>query len=129
MSEVVLAEHPASFRFPGDYLAFDRRWFYLAGACCLWGLAFWQLTGPVAAFLAEAARVRMQLPYPIHSVSGLPWGVIAVVGSLAALVVGPRLRPAGNAVLVGLPLVANVVIHLSLHAAQSVAAHGLMLYH
>ena len=48
---------------------------------------------------------------------------------MAALTTGPRLRPVGNAVLIGLPLAANVVIHLSLHAAQSVAVRRLMLYH
>ena len=49
--------------------------------------------------------------------------------SASALTTGPRLRKAGNVVLVGLPLVANVTIHLSLHAAQSVATHWLTMYH
>ncbi len=129
MSHAAPAERPGGIRFPSGYLTLDRRWLCLAGACGLWALAFWQLTAPVAAFLAEAARVRMVLPHHIRWVSGLPWWAIAVVCSLATPAVGPRRRRTGNAVLVGLPLVANVVIHLSLHAAQSAAVRGLMLYH
>src|SRR5688500_657817 len=98
MSEAIVRDAPADVRFPSDYLALDRRWLCLAGACGLWALAFGQLTGPMAAFLSEAERVRMPLPYHIHWVSGLPWWAVAVVGSLAALAVGPRLRLAGNAV-------------------------------
>ena len=37
----------------------DRRWLYLAGACSLWGLAFWQLMDPVAAFLAEVRHPQI----------------------------------------------------------------------
>jgi len=129
MSHAVPAERPAGIRFPSESSALGRRWLYLAAACCLWALAFWQSAGPVAAFLAEAERVRMVLPGHVHWVGGLPWWAVAVAGSLAASAVGPRLRTAGNAVLVGLPLAANVVIHLNLHAAQSAAVRGLLLYH
>ena len=129
MSHAVPAEPPGGVRFPSGYFALDRRWLYLAGACGLWAVAFWQLTDPVAAFLAEAGRIGMMLPHHIRWVDGTPWWAVAVGGSMAALAVGPRLRPAGNAVLVGLPLAANVVIHLSLYAAQAVAVQGLMLYH
>jgi hypothetical protein len=128
MSHAVPAERPVGLKFPSGFVALERRWLYLAGACGLWALAFWQLAGPVDHFLSEAARVRMMVPYHIRWVSGLPWWAIAVVGSLAALAAGPRLRPVGNAVLIGLPLVANVVIHLSLHAAQAVAVEGLFRY-
>ena len=113
---------------PRDWLAVDRRWLYLVAACCLWVVAFWQLTDPVATFLSEAGRVRMMLPYHIHWINGLPWLAIALIGTLAALTTGPRLRKTRNVVLIGLPFVANVAIHLSLHAAQSVAIHGLMMY-
>ena len=129
MTDAVPAERLGGIRFPRGGLTVGRRWLYLAGACGLWALAFWQLTGPVAAFLAEAERVRMMLPAHVRRIGELPWWAVAVVGSAAAFAVGSRFRPAGNAVLVGLPLAANVVIHLSLHAALSAAVRGLMLYH
>src|SRR4051812_38659747 len=114
MSEATVLPRPADNWVPSGYLTFDRRWLYLTGACGLWAVAFWQLTGPLAWHLSEAGRVRMPLPYHFLWVNGLPWLAIAVVGTLACLATGPRLRQIGNAVLVGLPLVANLVIHLSL---------------
>jgi hypothetical protein len=129
MSEANILDRPGVGKVPSDYFLFDSRWLCLAGACCLWLVAFWQLTEPVAAFLAEAGRVRMMLPYHIRWVSEVPWLAVAVVGSLAALAMGPRLRTVGNGVLIALPLVANAVIHLSLHATYATAARGLMMYH
>ena len=70
MSDAAVLDTPATERTPNAYLALDGRWGYIAAACVLWALVFWQVTGPVAAFRAETVRVRMPLPFALKMADG-----------------------------------------------------------
>ena len=108
------------------YLEFDGRFLTLALSLVLWSVVYWQLHVPVHVFLQEASRIRMKLPSHLEFVRDFNWWPIAITCLLVGFAFGPRLRWLQTAFLVGVPLFANVGIHLSLHLAQGSVARVMM---